>query len=104
MKYLPYIAIAGLIAYIALSPTEVETIDNTEYYEDKNKDLEIRLKAKDRIIENRNNTILKQRVEFDSMVRREDKVHIFYANEKRNLIHIPDSTFNEYWSGLINNR
>jgi hypothetical protein len=104
MKYIPYVIIVGLVAYMILSPKEVEIVDKTDYYEAKIDSIThlnvIFLNG----IKKRDLELDASREVVDSLKIRENKVHIFYAKEKRNYHTMSADTLGSEWSRLINNR
>ena len=78
---IPYIALAGFIAFYFLEPKEVEVIDNTDYYRAENDSLETLNTARLRMIESRNKRIESLQGQNDSLKTYQNKIYVYYAKE-----------------------
>lgn len=91
LKIIPWIAIAGLVAYMVLSPVEKEIVDNTDYYEGKNDSLININKALHQMISTRDEIIEGKKREADSLIVYQNKIYIYYENIIENLDTLSDS-------------
>lgn len=92
-----------VLGYLYLTQ-EPEIIDRTQHFQNKVDSLEVVLMTKDRMIENRDMKISDLNNDFDSLHRYQNKMYVYYENQKSNIINVPDSAVLSTFTGLLGNR
>jgi hypothetical protein len=97
------VAIAAFIGF-KIQPKKADVIDSTEYFQSKIDSLNFVIESKENEISIRDTKIEAYKIKNDSLIDYQNKIYIYYANQKNNIIDLPDSSITSYFTGLINNR
>lgn len=101
MYYKIALGIIALIFAFGYFTKEPEVIDRTEYFMQQMDSLENisqSLLKENQIYQSK---IIDLRHKEDSLIQYQEKIYIYYAKEKLNVSHVPDSAFVRYFANLV---